>query len=168
MCERVPGGAVDGRDRIARGIVGRHERHAVRRIGVEVDPRDVPLLGTRHRRCKLVALEEEVRTVVVVGVVTLLVSQHEVGILVRLRFLRLRRRHGGEARHHLRPRGIVGAGRVVLVAVPADDPPRVFERHRSLRHHGLAELRRELRCRRVADGFRAGHRHARDRRSWRS
>src|SRR6267378_718056 len=159
--ERVPGRAVDGSDRLARSVTGCHQRHPMRRVGVEVDPRDVPLLFARNRRGKLVALEEEVRAVVIVAVGALLVLQDQVGVLVRLRLLRLDRCRC--RRDHLRHCRVVGARDVVLVTVPADDPLRVFERHRALRDHGLAELGREPRRRSVAHGFGIGMLQVRER-----
>ena len=38
---RVPGGAVDRRQRVAEGVLGRQQRDPVRRVGVEVDAADV-------------------------------------------------------------------------------------------------------------------------------
>ena len=165
--ERVPGRAVDGRERRAGVVMSRHQRYAVPGIGVEVDPGEVSLLLARGvGRRVLVPLEEEVGAVVVAIVGALLVLEHEIGVLVRLRLLRLGRRN--EAGNHLWHRRVVRARRVVLVTVPADDPLRILKPHRALRHHGLAQLRRELRCRRVASrlGFRL--RNIRKRRSGRA
>jgi len=150
--ERVPGGAVDGRERIAVGVVGRHQRYAMMGVSVEVDPGEVSLLLARDRGRELMPLEEEVGAVVVVFVGTRLVLQHEIRVFVRLRLLRLCR--GQRHRDHLRQRRIGGARRVILVTVPADDPLAILQRHRALRHHGLAQLRRELGCRRVANCLR--------------
>ena len=61
--ERIPGRAVDGRQRRAVGVGRRQQRHAVGGIGVEVDAGDVARPFPR-----LVALEQEVRAVVVARV----------------------------------------------------------------------------------------------------
>ena len=84
--ERIPGRAVDlGHRRLAVGLGLGELRHAVRRVGVEVDARDVVAVG----RIELVALVEEVRAVVVLRVGAVLALDDEVGVLVRLALRRL-------------------------------------------------------------------------------
>src|SRR5581483_5841043 len=120
---RVPGRAVDVGERRT-GRVGRGEqRHAVRRIRVEVDPREVA------GRAGLVPLEQEVRAVVVGWVGTAeAVPEDEVRVLVRLGLVRLVRQRRG--RDHL---GIAGAVHdVVVVPVVGDLRRRVLELRRAL------------------------------------
>ena len=155
--ERIPGRAVDhGHGRLAVGLGLGELRHAVRRIGVEVDARDVGAGG----RAELVALVEEVRAVVVLRIGAVLALDDEVGVLVRLALRRLdvvaRGLHVARRRNH-RP--------VVVVAVPARQRRRVLERGRALRHRRLAPLRRELVGQRDARGLRVGGAGVGDRRS---
>jgi len=155
--ERIPGRAVDRGDRLAGRVPRRHQRHAMLGVGVEADAGDVAVLGAVDGGRRLVALEEEVRAVVVAGVGPRLVAQDEIGVLVGLGLLGLGRRAGGR-RHHLRERGVVGAVRVVLVAVPADDAAGVLPRGRSLRPGDLLQAAGEAIRRRVACGALVGGR----------
>ena len=95
---------------------GRAEQgHAMLRVGIEVDARDVA------RGAGLVALEQEVRAVLVVGIGAGQALDHEVSVLVGLGLRGLR--HRSRERH----------GRaVVVVAVPRDEAGRVLDRVRSL------------------------------------
>src|SRR5262249_2422224 len=78
---RVPGRAIDGRDRVTAVVLRREQRDPVRGIRVEVDPGDVG----RTARAELVALEQEVRAVVVVRVgAGQAVLEDKVGVLVGL------------------------------------------------------------------------------------
>ena len=135
LCPRVPGRAVDGRERRARRVRGREQRDAVRGVRVEVDPRDVA------RGPGLVALEEEVRAVPVVRVgAGEALLEDEVGVLVRLGLVGLVGHSRG--RHHLR----IARGRddVVVVAVIRDLRRRVLDLRRALCDGHLGQLRREL------------------------
>ena len=79
----IPGHAVDRGDVVALVVLCREHGHAVPRIGVEVDARDVA------GRAALVPLEEEVGAVVVVEVGALEpLLEDEVGVLVRLGLVR--------------------------------------------------------------------------------
>src|SRR5262249_60602429 len=83
--ERIPGRAVYGGNRVARGVERGHERHAVQIVGIEVDARDVACdLPVGVRRAGFVGLEHEVCAVIVIGVGALLIVENEVGVLVGL------------------------------------------------------------------------------------
>jgi hypothetical protein len=78
---RVPGGAVDGRERVAVRVRGGQDGDPVLCIRVEVDPGQVAVALDPA----LVPLEEEVGAVVVAGVGSRqAVFEGEVGVLVRL------------------------------------------------------------------------------------
>ena len=77
-------------DWLAGGVLGRHQRHVVLRVGDQVDASDVALFLPVDRRAKLVALKQEVRAVVVVRVgARKALLEDEVRVLVRLSLLRL-------------------------------------------------------------------------------
>ncbi len=88
---------------------------------------------------ELVALVEEVRAVVVLGIGAVLALHDEIGVLVGLALGRLDVVALGldvtRCRHHRA---------VVVVAVPARQRGRVLERRRALRDSRLAPLRRDL------------------------
>ena len=147
---RVPGRAVDRRDRRSGRVRRGKHRHPVSRVGVEVDPRDVA------GRAGLVALEQEVGAVVVARVGTRKAAREDqVRVLVRLRLVRLV--HDGWRRQHLRIAG--RREHVVVVAVVRDGDARVFDLRRALRNSGLPELRRELARRREARRLRVRRGH---------
>jgi hypothetical protein len=141
---RVPGGAVDRRQRLARRVLRREQRHLVRGVGVEVDAGDV----ARPVRAALVALEEEVLPVVVARVrAAEPVAEHQVGVLVRLGLVRLLGR-ARRRRNHLRLAGRVDD--VVVVAVVGGQRGRVLELGRALRDDDLRQLGRQLARGRIA------------------
>ena len=117
------------------------------RVGVEVDAGDVA------GRPGLVALEQEVRAVVVRGVRAVLAVQHEIGVLVRLGLVRLGGR-AGPGEHRQQRRVVVDR----VVAVVAHAVLRVLDLVGTLRAHHLGQLGREpvgagqARCLRVRVG----------------
>ena len=109
--ERVQSASKTGSGMAQRVLIG-PERHAVGSVGVEIDPRDVAL------HAGLVALEEEVASVVVVRVGSVLVIEDEVGVLVRLGFRSL---DVVARRLHRARRGKKRA--IVVVAIERDRRP---------------------------------------------
>ena len=81
--ERVPRRAVVVGQRVAVDVVRRHQRDPVRAVGIEVDPAE------EAGSPALVALEDEVRAVVVAGGRPAFAPQDEVGVLVGLGLRRL-------------------------------------------------------------------------------
>ena len=150
---RVPGRTVDRGNGLAIGVEGGQQRHPVLGVRVEVDAGD--LAGPAG--ASLMTLEEEVGAVVVVCVGALqAVLEDQVGVLVRLRLVRLRRR-AGRGRQHLRLAGRVED--VVVVAVVRRECRGVLELRRPLCHRDLPQLWRQLAGRRVAVRLRVCRRH---------
>ena len=139
--ERIPGHAVDRRDRGAARILRGEHRHPMGCIGVEVDPRDVA------GRSTLVTLEEVVLPVVVAQVASLQATvEHEIDVLVRLGLVGLRVPGCGRGDHDRLP---VRVQRVVVVAVVRHRCGRVLGLRRALGDRDLGQAGREHRGRQV-------------------
>jgi hypothetical protein len=157
--ERVPGRSIEHWQRLSVPVTGRHQRHPVIRIRIEIDPGDVA--GAPG----LVTLEQKMGPVVVLRVISTLTVEHEVGVLVRLGLARLdlvRRHDAGKVAWCWEE------WTVTVVAVEADadgvapdgDARGVLQWVRTLGHHSLCELGREAVRRAETGGFGIRIRHS--------